>query len=58
MLYVSPLFFLQQHQGVQAKLVGELLLHLEDLSGPGVVPQGAGHLLVSHGPLVALSLSP
>lgn len=58
MLWVSSLFLLQQHQGVLAELVGELLLHLEDLSRPGVVPQGAGHLLVSHGPLVALSLPP
>ncbi len=41
-----------------AELVGELLLHLEDLSGAGVVPEGTGHLLVSHGPLVAFSLPP
>lgn len=57
-LWVSSLPLLQRHQGVLAELVGELLLHLEDLSGPGVVPQGAGHLLVGHGPLVALSLPP
>lgn len=49
---------LQQHQGVLAELVGELLLHLEDLSRAGVVPQGARHLLVGHRPLVALSLPP
>lgn len=41
-----------------AELVGELLLHLEDLPGPGVVPEGPGHLLVGHGPLVALPLAP
>lgn len=50
--------FLQQHQGVSAKLIGELLLHLEDLSRPGVVSKRPGHLLVGHGSLVAFSLSP
>lgn len=49
---------LQRHQGVLTKLVGELLLHLEDLPRAGVVPEGPRHLLVSHGPLVALSVAP
>lgn len=49
---------LQQHQGVSAKLVGELLLNLEDLSGPGIVPKRPGHLLVGHRSLVPLSLPP
>lgn len=57
-LQISSATPLQEHQRVSAELVGELLLHLEDLSGAGVVPEGAGHLLVRHGPLVALPLAP
>lgn len=40
------------------ELVGELLLHLEDLPRAGVVPESSRHLLVGHWPLVALPVAP
>lgn len=55
---MSSVALLQRYQGVPAELVGELFLHLEDVAGPGVVPQSPGHLLIGHGPLVALPLAP
>lgn len=57
-LQISAATLLQGHQGVLAELVGELLLHLENLAGPGVVPERPGHFLVGHRPLVAFPLTP
>lgn len=48
----------QGTQGHSAELIGHFLLHLEDLSRPGVVPQRPGHFLVGHGPPVAFPLPP
>lgn len=50
--------FLQKYQCVLTELIGELLFHLENLSRSRIVPQSAGHLLVSHWSFVALSLTP
>lgn len=57
-LQISSMTPLQEHQGVSAELVGELLFHLENLPRPGVVPEGPRHLLVCHGPLVSFPLAP
>lgn len=45
-------------QRLLLEAVGELPLHLLDLTGTGVVPQGPGHLLVRHGLAVPLPPAP